>query len=470
MDTSPIETDYLVIGAGAVAMAFVDTLLSESDARVVMVDRRDAPGGHWNDAYPFVRLHQPSAYYGVSSRALGTDGTQVSGLNRGMQELASGVEVVDYFAQVMTERFLPSGRVTFIPMANLELIGRREGTITSLLTGETRCVSARRKVVDGTLSRTEVPATHPPQYVVAPGVKCIPLNGLPKVARPPSGYVVVGSGKTGIDACLWLLEHGVDPDWIRWIMPRDAWMLDRANFQTTAADFEVHIGSIIGELESIAEAASVTDLFARLEARKLLWRFDRAVQPTMYRCCTVSQAEFSALRSIRHIVRRGRVLRVTPQEIVLERGAIPSDPDQLVVDCTAAGLTPAPRVPVFDGDRINLLTVRTCQPTFSAALIAYVESHMATVAEQNSYCRPSPVPTVPTDWLRMWAVTIANRAQWAQNADLSQWLARSRLDSLALMARTVQPAELQKLALLEKLRTTVGAAAAKLPALMAQMG
>ena len=46
MDT--IETDYLVVGAGAAGMAFVDTLISECDAEVVMVDRRHAPGGHWH--------------------------------------------------------------------------------------------------------------------------------------------------------------------------------------------------------------------------------------------------------------------------------------------------------------------------------------------------------------------------------------------------------------------------------------
>jgi hypothetical protein len=28
------------------------------------------------------------------------------------------------------------------------------------------------------------------------------------------------------------------------------------------------------------------------------------------------------------------------------------------------------------------------------------------------------VPNVPTDWIRMWAVTIWNRAQWAQNEAL----------------------------------------------------
>lgn len=36
-----------------------------------MVDRRPKIGGHWNDAYPFVRLHQPSSFYGVASRPLG---------------------------------------------------------------------------------------------------------------------------------------------------------------------------------------------------------------------------------------------------------------------------------------------------------------------------------------------------------------------------------------------------------------
>ena len=33
-----IEADYLVIGAGAMGMAFVDTLLTETDATVVLVD------------------------------------------------------------------------------------------------------------------------------------------------------------------------------------------------------------------------------------------------------------------------------------------------------------------------------------------------------------------------------------------------------------------------------------------------
>ena len=63
-----IATDYLIVGSGAVGMAVADTLLTETDATLTIVDRYAAPGGHWNVAYPFVTLHQPSAFYGVSSK------------------------------------------------------------------------------------------------------------------------------------------------------------------------------------------------------------------------------------------------------------------------------------------------------------------------------------------------------------------------------------------------------------------
>jgi hypothetical protein len=78
-----IDTDYLVVGAGAAGMAFTDALIADSDADVVMVDRRHRPGGHWNDAYPFVRLHGPSALYGVNSRILRSDSIDTAGPNAG---------------------------------------------------------------------------------------------------------------------------------------------------------------------------------------------------------------------------------------------------------------------------------------------------------------------------------------------------------------------------------------------------
>ena len=59
-----LEADYLVVGCGAMGMAYTDILVTESEATIIMVDRRECPGGHWVDTYPFVKLHQPAVCYG----------------------------------------------------------------------------------------------------------------------------------------------------------------------------------------------------------------------------------------------------------------------------------------------------------------------------------------------------------------------------------------------------------------------
>jgi cation diffusion facilitator CzcD-associated flavoprotein CzcO len=113
-----IETDYLVVGAGAAGMAFVDALIAACDADVVMVDRRHRPGGHWNDAYPFVRLHGPSALYGVNSRNLGHDQIEQTGPNAGYYPRATAAEICDYYQRVLDEQLLSSGRVRFFGMSD----------------------------------------------------------------------------------------------------------------------------------------------------------------------------------------------------------------------------------------------------------------------------------------------------------------------------------------------------------------
>src|ERR1700689_5836608 len=92
-----INADYLVVGAGASGLAFAEALVAEADVEVTVIDRRGAPGGHWVDTYPFVRLHTPSAYYGVSSLALGEDRIDQAGENAGYYERASGDEVCEHF-------------------------------------------------------------------------------------------------------------------------------------------------------------------------------------------------------------------------------------------------------------------------------------------------------------------------------------------------------------------------------------
>ena len=468
MHSTPLETDYLVIGTGATAMAFVDTLLDEQpEATVLMVDRLHRPGGHWNHAYPWVRVHQPSAWYGVASRELASGEKDKVGPNAGLYSMASGAEVLAHFDLVMQQRFLPSGRVRWLPMTDYQAGPDGTHRLASVVSGEVRTVQVRRKVVDGTHARTEVPATHAPRYTVAPGVDCIPINELPTLGRPYAHYTVVGSGKTGIDACLWLLAHGVEPSRIRWIMPRDAWFLDRANFQPGLENFERNMGYSLDQFGAIVDAESPADLFARLEAKGALLRLDPKVEPTTYRCCTVSRDELDLLRGIADVVRLGRLQAIEPTRIVLDKGDLPANPDTLYVDCSASAIQPLPGLPVFDGARINLFMVRFCQPLFSAAVIAFVESHVEDDAARNAMCAVVPSPEVPRDWIRMWAASLANAARWRQHPALNAWLMKCRLNGQAVMARGVSPDDSTRMSLLRETGVKAGEAAARLPALLA---
>ena len=465
MTHTPIETDYLVIGAGAVGMAFVDSLLTSSpDASVVMVDRRHRPGGHWNDAYPFVRLHQPASYYGVNSRELGQGTVDRVGLNRGFYDLASGPEIVGYFDQVMQQRFLPSGRVRFLPKSQV----CESGEVESLLTGHRQTVQVRKKVVDATFSDMRIPSTTPPSYTVASGVRCVPLNDLVHLDRVQAGYVVVGAGKTSMDACLWLLAHGVDPECIRWVRPRDGWMLNRANVQSGEAFFANTCGSLAQQLEAAAAATDMPDLFKRLEACGELLRIDPQVQPTVYHGAILSEPELAELRRIRNVVRMGHVKSISASLIELDHGTIALAAGELVVDCSAAGIPGRPAVPVWSGQRITPQWVRSFGTVFSAALIAHIEATFDDEDAKNALCAPIVPPTLATDWLRMLVVSMGNGQRWNRHAQLQEWLAASRLNRLFHTMTNVRPDESEKMALLGRYLKAIKPGVAGLQQLMAR--
>ena len=421
-----LETDYLIIGAGAMGMAFADVLLSESDASFLLVDRHGRPGGHWNDSYPFVRLHQPSAFYGVNSLPLGDDTIDRVGWNAGLFELASGTEVVTYFERVMQRQFLPSGRAQYFPMCNYLGDHRFE----SLVSGEKFDVAAT-KVVDATYMNVKVPSVVGPSYDVADGVRCVALNELPNTTAPPDGYVIVGAGKTAMDAILWLLANDVDPDAITWITPRDSWILDRANIQPGPQFWDTTLGNAAAQIQASAEATSVDDLFDRLEAAGCVMRIDPSVRPTMYRCATCTRAELAQLQRVQRVVRMGRVQSIEPERLVLDEGEIPTTTQTLHVDCAADGLERRPSVPVFDGEQLTLQTVRHCQQVFSAALIAHIELAYNDETNKNRLAAVVPHPNTDIDWLRTALGNTINAALWRADSALTLWLADARLDGFS---------------------------------------
>jgi hypothetical protein len=429
---SMVEADYVVIGAGAMGMAFTDVIITETDATVVLVDRHAKPGGHWNDAYPYVRLHQPSAFYGVNSLQLGTDRKDSQGWNEGLYELASGAEVLAYYDHVMHRQFLPSGRVQYFPMCDYSASDGGRG-FASRISGQRFQIAPSATIVDATYMNVTVPSVRPPVYDVAPGVRCIPPNDLPTIARPADGYVVVGAGKTGADACLWLLANGVDPAEISWIMPRDSWYLDRAMIQPGEFFSRTAVG-FAEQFRQVAQSTSIDDLFDRLEAAGLLLRVDTSVRPTMYRCSTVTRSELEQLRRITNVIRMGRVQRIDADRIVLDGGEVSTTLGTVHIDCTADGLERRPAKPVFEEGRLTLQTVRHCQQVFSAAFIAHVEAAYDSIDRKNQLCGVVPHPDSDTDWLRTMFGNAMNTFQWSADPALQQWLAESRLDGFSSTA------------------------------------
>ena len=412
-------------------MAFVDTLLTETDATIVLVDENHQPGGHWNSVYPFVRLHQPSAYYGVNSHALGNeDSIDRSGFNEGFFELATGHEVCAYYDQVMRRQMLPTGRIKYFPMARY-LGDNRFRT----LDGEEHRVTVRRRIVDATFLLTVVQSMRSAPFSVADGISVVAPNDLPRRASGFEHFTIVGGGKTGMDCCVWLLRNGVAPDKLRWVKPRDSWLLNRAHIQPGEQFVKPLRESVATRMRVISESTSPDDLFARLEAEEILFRLDPSVEPTMYHCAIVSKRELEQLRLIGDVVRLGHIEHVEHDEIRLREGTVPVETPSLYIDSTTQGLPRPPSVPVFDGDRITLQSVRSCQQVFSSAFIAHVEATYGDDATRNDLCAPIVHPDAPLDWLRLTLADNTAQLRWLQDPELMAWLKVSRLNA----ARTLFP-------------------------------
>jgi len=418
-----METDYLVIGAGALGMGFVDTLIEHSDVEVIMIDRRHGPGGHWLDSYPFVQLHQPSMNYGVNSTALGQDRVERDGRDAGFYERARGTEVCGYYDEIMRHRFLASGRVRFIPMC--DYLGDRR--FRSRLTGAETRVTVRRRVVDATYMASRVPATDSPPFQVADGATCVPIGALTSVMTPPDGYVIIGAGKTAMDAVCWLLDNGTSPEDVRWIRPREPWMLNRAFFQPGEGLLRTLAGIVL-DLEAVAECGSIEHVFDRLEEDQVLLRLDSSIRPSMIKGATVSLGELDQLRRVNGVVRLGHVTRIDSGRITLEGGSIPTSPDHLHVHCASAGLSDNPPKPIFTDDTILLQPITRVSLSLSAGLIGFVEASGRSTTEKNQLCPPNTWFDTPFDWIRHLLTGMRTELEWREAPDLLAWVESSRLN------------------------------------------
>ena len=414
-----ITTDYLVIGAGAMGMAFADEILRLSakngndTTEIVIIDKRAKPGGHWNDAYDFVRLHQPSYYYGVGSLPLGS----------GNKDLCSKYQLLAYF-ELALKKMIETGRLRFLPQC--EYLG--DGRIRSMLDNDLEYeVTPRKKTVDATYLNTCVPSTHPPKYKSSPEIQLVPINGLTRIQKPWEKYVVVGAGKTGIDAVLYLLDLNINPDNIVWIMPNDSWMFNRSGFF-----LEQMVDFVEGISTAMYKAESFRDMVLRMEEKGWLLRLDKNKWATKFKCATVNIEEFNKLKKIKNIVRQGRVSEIMTEKIVFQDGSsFPTSVNNLHIDCSSDGLAAKPPCPIFQEKKIILQATDYCQQVYSASVIAALEVNVVDDDDKkNKILTPVPHPEYIEDWPKIMMDTQRNEERNSREGSGFLWLRNNRLSPL----------------------------------------
>jgi hypothetical protein len=198
-------TDYLVVGAGAASMAFIDTLLTEQpDVKIAVVDKHKAPGGHWNDSYGYVHLHQPSLLYGVASQQLEGNWAKLifQKWTLPWNHRASQNELLDHYKSLM-DQWVASGRVQYYPGCMYDFEKSNSASdqkiheFQKVDNSTSYQIQVNDKLVNGVTGECKIPATCPPEFSVADGITLLTPNELcNKKSLLKGKFVVMGCGKT----------------------------------------------------------------------------------------------------------------------------------------------------------------------------------------------------------------------------------------------------------------------------------
>jgi len=477
-------------------MAFSDSLLqnsNESNLRVIVVDKHETPGGQWHDSYDFVQLHQPSKGYGVESTKLETVGAADEDTHR-----ATRSEILDYYATV--QRDLESKHdFEFLGGTTLDLSQLYEGnpsqqdyTITNNTTGVSRTIHVRKRLVDARNLEPDLPVSTPPKFAFSSDrVSVLPVNDI--VGKNDSNsegnasdekkhFVVVGGGKTGMDAMSHLLtEKNVLPENLLWVVPNDAWITAREKIgncidllytsaklhedaNNSGSDSENYCDEKKETDASTGDAAASTigpDFFQRgfieWEKQGHIYRLDPSVVPTKFKDATLSLEELSLLRkAVPRMVRAGRIAEITDTgSMVFQDGSTMELPfpveDTLFLHCSAGAFhcskSNQSPPPIFEKHRIVVQDIYgTPGFCFVGSMLGKLES-MAGLSDEARNAmtrRPEPPSTPPppggvSGGDVMGTLTqdhpFVQRAQnlqmWMDDSELRDWVFDNRLFHMA---------------------------------------
>jgi hypothetical protein len=348
-----------------------------------------------------------------------------------------------------------------MPLSTFTGMSADGANVQAILSGQETTVKVRKKRVDATYFSPNVPATSAPKYKVAEGVHLVTPTQLTQIwnssQESPTHFCIVGAGKTAMDVGVWLLGCGAPAEAVSWVMPRDSWLINRLTTQPGEEFFQHSVGGMAQQLKAIAQAISIEDLFFRLEASGQMLRIDRQQTPTMFHYATISEGEVQILRQITQVIRKGRVLAIEADALVLADGRHAMAPGTLYIDCTASAVQANDgsfnaTEPIFQPDRILPQLVRAPMVSFSSAVCAYVEVHYDDDATKNKLCTPVPFPRNIAGWVQSTMGNMANQVAWSANKPLRNWMRDTRLDGFGKLTANLSADETEKLAILADIK------------------
>jgi hypothetical protein len=187
------------------------------------------------------------------------------------------------------------------------------------------------------------------------------------------------------------------------------------------------------QLEAMAQAETIDDLFARLESEGVLLRIDPGVSPSTFRGAIVSEAELRLLRGIQNVIRMGHVRRIERKEIALEGGCAPTDERTVHVHCAARGLPRPPLRPIFEPDRVTVQPIFLGFATYQFAMLGVIEALLESDAEKNGLCPPINYWDANEDYLAAYLALLTSTNAIGAHPKLARWNQATRLNPLSGM-------------------------------------
>jgi len=312
-NTATLECDYLIVGAGAASMSFIDTLLTElPETKIILIDKKAAVGGHWVHAYDFVRLHQPSLVYGIASKQLEGNWMKLMLMKMTFpwNHRANKKEILKYFGGFVKEK-IDLNQLDFYPncVYDFHASGGNDSSnhaFRSVDGSKSYEVKVKHKLIDATPGECIIPCESPLQFPVDDGVQVMTPNQIYDTFQKnkkecKKKYVVLGAGKTGMDCIVYLQRTmNVEPDDIAWIIPNDVWMIGTKGGKPS--DWPRSLLKFNGDIEKAALALEEEGKFCRL---------DKNILPTRFRFPVVRADELVLLQNIKTVIRRGRATSIS---------------------------------------------------------------------------------------------------------------------------------------------------------------